>query len=85
MGGPAVCDGSGDVDWCTVKRRHEHCVCGLPMKADARMCRLCEKEGLLPSKEYPSFRQNRTRSPDPMAYVALLMAAHSYERMYPTR
>ena len=83
--GAAVCDGSGTSTWCTTKGRHAHCICGLPMDKDARMCPQCHREGLCPSKSYPSYRLRRTQAPDPITYVALLWAVNNFPRLYPQR
>jgi hypothetical protein len=68
-------------------RPHEHCVCGLPMPVNARLCSLCLAEGLRrprrrqvessdewDGRSYPSRRQHRCGTPHPDAHLNLLTA-----------
>jgi hypothetical protein len=78
---------------CTPRRcdlgsiRHEHCVCGLPMTAGARCCRLCVQEGLDLDQidlgndaelwdgiSRPSRRRRPRPGPNPLGYVVLISA-----------
>ena len=68
-------------------RPHAHCVCGLPMPANARLCSLCLAEGLRRPRRrqvesleewdglsYPSRRRRRCGTPRPDAHLDLLTA-----------
>jgi hypothetical protein len=83
--------GRGEADSChpqhcvVAGEPHDHCVCGLPMTAEARCCRFCEVEGLELDRvvledealawdgvRYASFRRHRRVGAYPERYQSLL-------------